>query len=114
MTIMHCPHCRQPVLPLDILPVDLIAALLQAHHGEDGWSGWYQSATAEDVAGLGPVTLVDSDGGFSGGGEHVSRIFRIAGRHFRKTGYYASYDGTTWDGPFTEVKPVDKTVTFYE
>lgn len=35
-------------------------------------------------------------------------------RYFRKDGFYASYDGSTWDGDFREVTPVERTVTFYE
>jgi hypothetical protein len=35
-------------------------------------------------------------------------------RYFRKDGYYASYDGSTWDGEFREVTPIDRVVTFYE
>lgn len=35
-------------------------------------------------------------------------------KFFRKDGYYASYDGFTWDGAFAEVTPKEKTVTVYE
>ncbi len=35
-------------------------------------------------------------------------------RHFRKDGWYASYDGGYLDGDTSEVKPVEKTVVFYE
>lgn len=72
-----------------------------------------------------PVTIRDievacseSVGGHEGDGEVRYIVVSISDgtdtRWFRKDGYYASYDGTTWDGVLREVKPVEKTVTFYE
>ena len=34
-------------------------------------------------------------------------------RYFRKTGYYASYDGSNWDGDFIEVFPKQKEITVW-
>lgn len=34
-------------------------------------------------------------------------------RYFRKQGYYASYDGSTWDGDFHEVWPKKKEITVW-
>jgi hypothetical protein len=35
-------------------------------------------------------------------------------KYFRKDGYYVSYDGSTWDGEFREVRAIERVVTFYE
>jgi hypothetical protein len=57
---------------------------------------------------------------FGGEGQGDSRyvVFSLTDgtdtRFFRKDGYYASYDGSTWDGEFREVKAIDRVVTFYE
>ncbi len=41
-------------------------------------------------------------------------LFKNHDVYIRMDGYYASYDGSEWDGEFHEVKPVVKEVTFYE
>lgn len=48
--------------------------------------------------------VISSEGGSEGEGEHVERIFAVVNMTQRKVmgyvkvgGYYASYDGTTWD-----------------
>jgi hypothetical protein len=57
---------------------------------------------------------------FGGEGQGDSRhvVFSLTDgtntRYFRKDGFYASYDGSTWDGEFREVMPIDRVVTFYE
>ena len=35
-------------------------------------------------------------------------------KYFRKDGFYASYDGSTWDGEFSEVQPQERVVTVWE
>lgn len=65
------------------------------------------------VEGLGRGEYVDSYGG-EGQGDERWVVIRFGDRYFRKDGYYASYDGTTWDGDFREVKPTQKTITVYE
>jgi hypothetical protein len=59
------------------------------------------------------VTLVDQEGG-EGQGEHIWFVIKIGDQLFRKEGYYTSHYGTDWDGPFSEVEPVQKLVTVYE
>jgi hypothetical protein len=58
---------------------------------------------------------------FGGEGEGDSRWIVIKAvsddgteQFFRMDGYYASYDGSTWDGEFYEVRPREKTITVYE
>jgi hypothetical protein len=70
------------------------------------------------VPGCGRVTVVEDFGG-EGEGERYYLIFRVdfedgSCRYFKMNGWYASYDGGYYDGPFEEVKPVDRTITFYE
>ena len=58
-------------------------------------------------------TVVESDLGGEGHGEHVFFVFRIGNQLFRKEGYYASHYGTDWDGPLDEVEVYEKTVMDY-
>ncbi len=64
------------------------------------------------------VVCVQDEGGGEGEGETRFAVFSFTDetgtRYFRKDGFYASYDGTTWDGDFREVTPKEKVVTFYE
>ena len=62
--------------------------------------------------------LVDSEGGFEGGGEYVERVVKMQNTEgdfffFKFTGSYYSHDGTEMDGEFEFVKPKQVTVTQY-
>lgn len=85
---------------------------------ETGWGLWedeyYASARVYDTELLPDVTVVDTKIGTEGGGEYIYIVFKIGDRHFKKEGYYASYDGSNWDGDFQEVTPIERTVVFYE
>jgi hypothetical protein len=99
------------------------------HWGELGWSlksvyVWNSDkgvredkVPGETVDGI-HVTCVEDFGGGEGSGETRFVVFSFADatgtKYFRKDGFYASYDGTTWDGDFREVTPQERTVTFYE
>lgn len=48
------------------------------------------------------------------GATDVWVVIEIDGRHFRKTGYHQSHDGTYWDGQVTEVRPKEKMITVYD
>jgi hypothetical protein len=88
----------------------------------DGWEFWAwelsyarrSNPDAGTIEGLGRVEFVEQVGGGEGEGEHVHLVLRVGDRYFKKEGYYASYDGTTWDGDFREVKPAEKTIMVYE
>jgi hypothetical protein len=71
-----------------------------------------------EVAGLGKVTTVDSEGGSEGDGEYTHVVIKVTQgdvtRYFKKTGYYSSYGGSDWDGEIRSVWPATKTVTVYE
>lgn len=71
----------------------------------------------EDFEGMRIVCVQDVGGG-EGSGEVRFAVFSFTDetgtKYFRKDGYYASYNGTTWDGDFREVTPQDRVVTFYE
>lgn len=65
------------------------------------------------------VELVESDTGGEGHGEDIYMVFKTTDadgtvQYWRKDGYYASYDGSDWDGDFREVRPQERVVTFYE
>ncbi len=78
-------------------------------------------ATFEDVQGLGRVTLETQFGG-EGQGDNYYLVLKVVDilssdgtvRYFKKLGWHASHDGSYLDGDLVEVKPVDRTVTFYE
>jgi len=65
------------------------------------------------------IERADFDTGREGHAEDIHMVFKTTDRqgneqYWRKTGYYASYDGDNWDGDFREVRPVERLVTFYE
>ncbi|MFF0498479.1 hypothetical protein ACFYU5_18885 [Nocardia aobensis] len=94
-------------------------------HGEGGWYFWKYEAPDSGVMipGIGNVRVVDSVGGGEGSGEEMYLIFSVQPegekyawnvKYYRKDGYYASFDGSNWDGGFFEVKKVQRTVTLFE
>jgi hypothetical protein len=69
------------------------------------------------IDGIGEIQMIENIGG-EGQGDYAAMVFKVTApdgtdRLFRKEGYYASYDGTTWDGDFAEVEAYEKTVTDY-
>lgn len=56
---------------------------------------------------------VDDYGGMDMGSE-LWVVFKIGDQLFKKSGWYASHDGSYWDGDLSEVKPVQKTITVFE
>lgn len=71
-----------------------------------------------NVPGLGRVTVVEIFGG-EGEGDRYYLVFRVEAedgtvRFFKMNGWYASHDGGHFDGPFEEVKAVEKTITVYQ
>lgn len=71
------------------------------------------------IPGIGQAVLVEDHGGSEGSGEERWFVFEVTDpegnkRIFRRDGYYASFDGSYFDGPTEEVKPVEKLVTVWE
>lgn len=108
---------------VSMLSVDEVERLLSSYedkYEDSGWHLWDEYVPFGDklsepveVERLGPVQLVSTYTGGEGGGEDAELIFKIGDRYFRKGGYYASHDGTYWDGDFSEVRPEPKTITVY-
>jgi hypothetical protein len=89
----------------------------------NGWSHWaheLQEGYEVNVPTLGKVTKIESvERGYSDGEGPISMAFSVTSgkgetRFFRKDGFYESYDGTVWDGPFVEIRKVTKTVEVFE
>lgn len=97
--------------------VEQVVDVLEA--ADTGYSNWqwgvadleYYGRTLDTA--IGEVSFVDGYTGSEGGGEDVWMVFKVGDQYFRTTGYYASYDGTTWDGGTEEVEPFEKTVIDY-
>lgn len=92
----------------------------------DTWDEWEEAigynSKSVPVPGLGNVSLAESFGG-EGQGDQYYLVFKVEfdtsgivmdTRYYRVDGHWASYDGGEYDGPFYEVQPVEKMVTFYE
>lgn len=88
---------------------------------DQGWYQWSEVADGGDpvkVPDLGVVSIVDYATGGEGSAEHIYMVFEITDaeggvKFYQKTGYYASFDGSNWDGDFSEVAPSEKTITVY-
>lgn len=87
--------------------------------------GWHELEEALEYSnarvhlpGVGVATLVETYGGMDQGEERwfVFKVTDADGeeRLFRRNGYYASYDGSYFDGPTEEVKSVAKVVNVFE
>lgn len=79
---------------------------------------FYNKHRSIDAKPFGILSKEAFDTGGEGHGENVYMVFRLVNDDgtffFKKDGYYASHYGTDWDGPFSQVTPVQKMVTFYE
>lgn len=96
---------------------------VEAYLGEDGWweAEWqFKTPQVVEVAGHPyEIKLVFYNSGLNAGYKEnyitdVEMIFSADGRLFRKNGYYQSFTGGDFSGPFEEVKATEKTVTVYE
>lgn len=82
--------------------------------GSDFWhEGEGESIKLDDEH---TATFVDGETGGEGSAEYIWQVWSVKDaegneQFFRKTGYYMSYDGSTWDGDLIEVVPFEKTVT---
>lgn len=56
---------------------------------------------------------IDSTGGMDEGSA-ASTTFKVGSQYYRKGGFYRSHYGYDWDGDFTEVVAVEKTIVVYE
>jgi hypothetical protein len=88
------------------------------------WEEFYWAITTKERADAhgtktatlesGPAYSVEDFGG-EGQGETRYVVFQVADQFFRVDGYYASWDGTTWEDPTPyEVEPREVTVIRYE
>lgn len=102
----------------DIGSVYLALKELDKYNYGDPWNyAFYELESPASVNGL-EISVVATGGGMDKGSNAylVLRVLDSAGTEsfYRKDGFYASYDGFTWDGDFYEVQPKEKTVTVYE
>ena len=85
------------------------------------YGDWWELAdcTEAEVEGIdGLVSGVEMKGGGEGSGEYTHVVIRIQTgsdfRYFKQVGCHVSHDGVYWDGPFTEVRQQQKTITVWE
>lgn len=100
-----------------------VARVLKSYFEDDYgyggfWSGVHYEMPSGGIDGQGVhIDLVTSFGG-EGQGDTAWIVVKATDgdttKFFRKDGYYASYDGFTWDGDFAAVTPQEKTITVYE
>lgn len=94
------------------------AEIEEAVNDWEGWGElkWQKDGAKETLTLRGEVIEVEKidDFGGEGQGDSIWVVIKVGDQLFRKDGYYLSHYGTDWDGEVTEVKPVERTVTFYE
>ncbi|AMS02566.1 hypothetical protein BJD55_gp017 [Gordonia phage Yvonnetastic] len=80
---------------------------------EDAWSCLSYQTNPVEIEGLGEVCVEeDFDEEF-----HTNRylVVRVGSSlHYKRCGWRASHDGSYLDGPTVQVRPLTKTVTYWE
>lgn len=96
--------------------VDLIKANFDRDRWEDILIGGTIAPCDEEKANLINLSMLESKRGISGDHDEWICIFKINEQYFEVIGGYTSYDGIDiYDlYNFSEVKPVEKTITIYE
>jgi hypothetical protein len=61
----------------------------------------------------GEIILSETKGG-EGEGDYAHAVISVGDRYFMLHGHHRSYDGTYYDGGFSEVKPVKKTIDAWD
>jgi len=78
----------------------------------------YIAKDTQDFLTANNLSIVLSEGGHEGDGEHVERVFKYNGEtedtFFRISGFYSSYEGTEWDEDIVQVYPHEVTITVYK
>lgn len=77
------------------------------------WSTQYNKDSETATLASGRAVIVEDFGG-EGQGDTRYVVFQVGDKLYRVDGYYASWDGTTWDDPDPyEVTPKEVTVIEY-
>ena len=59
--------------------------------------------------------VAGKEGDYEGGdNQDVFVVIKVGTQYFKKTGYFTSHSGSTWNSTLREVHPVTKTVTVFE
>jgi len=93
---------------------EILSALdeLKIEKEEFGWHDIDTDALTEKV---GEYEVADEHGGEGQGDEmHIVYHFKKHDIYIRLDGWYSSYGESSWDGDYQEVRPTERTVTFYE
>jgi hypothetical protein len=91
----------------------------QIEQAVDSLASWSDLAYSEDITVTISgeevrLTYITGQPGGEGSGEDVYVVFKAGTQFFCKSGYYASYDGSNWDGDVREVRPVTRDAIFFE
>lgn len=91
---------------------EIIEKLKEKFAKDEGYFAYKMDDTEE----FGEAPIVAEEGDREGGGDYsmVVRHFKKYDIYIMQTGFYSSYNGTDWNNDFTEVKPVEKTITVFE
>lgn len=83
---------------------------------EDKYDRIYELSSDKNKETFGEVKLVNNEGNTEGGGEYSEKVyfFKDHNVYLKVTGCYTSYNGCDWNDDWTEVKPIEKTITVYE
>lgn len=80
----------------------------------DFWEWFLEEGNKDKTVLVGEHTFEYVTNGEEGFDNGLYIIFEIDGVLYRKDGWYASHDGTYWDGSVYPTKAVEKTITVWE
>lgn len=107
----YCEACGSVKVPLNLIEI----ANAVREYGGYAWSFWestYRASIGQayTVPRVGGVTLIERS--FDHDDDYFM-IFEIDGEYYKVTGYYSSYNDTSWDG-FKKVEKKEKVINVYE
>lgn len=116
ITVQQLDAAIEEGIPYEYTPWRATESVPAAIEGSEFWHEGYEHGPFV-VEGLGTLSYVTGEHGGEGSAEYIWQVWSVVNldtdeiQYFKKDGYYASYDGSNWDGEIYEVEPFEKTVT---